>query len=108
MTYTPNTTDVREAYPHAKCLPAFYSPEHPAALAEAHAEFDRWLAAHDAEVAAQALREAAEKLWGDLARTADGPLLPHASRYDRGLWNGFTNAQDWLHDRADQIAKEDR
>ena len=53
--------------------------------------FDRWLAAHDAEVAAQTLRDAAS---APIPRAALNP------RTD-GL-------RQWLRDRADQITKEDR
>ena len=54
-------------------------------------EFDRWLKAHDAEVAAQALRDAAS---APIPRAALNP------RTD-GL-------RQWLRDRANQITKENR
>jgi hypothetical protein len=47
--YTPTTDAVREAY--AVEAGVIYEPE------RREAEFDRWLAAHDREVAAKALRE---------------------------------------------------
>ena len=57
---------VREAYPHAFVLPPFYSPEHAPAVEAKLAEFDRWLAetltAHDREVAAKALEDAADHI----------------------------------------------
>lgn len=51
--YTPTTDTVRATYArhHSKCEPC---GETTAALV---AEFDRWLAAHDREVAARTLRE---------------------------------------------------
>ena len=64
--YTPTTDEVREAYPHASILPPFYSPEHVPAVESKLAEFDRWLAetlaAHDREVAAKALEDAADQI----------------------------------------------
>lgn len=60
--YTPTTEDVREVYKSGAWLraddqesawkPEVYAPRY-------YAEFDRWLAQHDAEVRAQALRDAA-------------------------------------------------
>lgn len=59
--YTPTTEDVRDAYTHgAALLPPYYSDGFQAALAGRRAEFDRWLAAHDREVAARAWDEGYE------------------------------------------------
>ncbi|MBZ2197252.1 DNA -binding domain-containing protein [Occultella gossypii] len=49
--YVPNADDVRESYAIAQ------PRKH---MRQSRAEFDRWLAAHDAEVAEKALREYAE------------------------------------------------
>lgn len=57
--YMPTTDEVREAWPHSRILPAHYSPTYLPTVVERRAEFDRWLAAHDAEVLAEALRTAA-------------------------------------------------
>jgi hypothetical protein len=61
--YTPDTTDVRESYARAEA-DAEYKRRgiHPEQYTEYHEEFDRWLAAHDREVRAKALREAADFL----------------------------------------------
>ena len=75
MSYVPTTEEVRSMYGGPR-----YEPE-----------FDRWLAAHDAEVAAQALRDAA---------SAPIPRAALNTRTD-GL-------RQWLRDRADQVTKEDR
>ena len=76
--YTPLTGQVRAAYAN------YY--RHKSAHAESvdalDAEFSRWLAAHDREVAAGALRDAADE------------------------WGGSTHGpRAWLRARADQIEK---
>ena len=81
MTYTPTTDEVRSMYGGPR-----YEPE-----------FDRWLAARDAEVRAQALREAADWLDG-----FEGPR-GHTSAYDRA----GRDIIRLLRERAEQI-KEDR
>ena len=53
MSYTPTTDEVRASY----AVDGIGAPS----LANGH-RFDRWLAAHDAEVRAQALREAVASL----------------------------------------------
>ena len=94
MTYKPTTEEVRSMYGGPR-----YEPE-----------FDRWLADHDAEVRAQALREAADKIHVSMqkAHKRDGcPLDPMFSQYDQGLWDGYKNAENWLNAYAEQT-KEDR
>jgi|GEM_PF-6316542 len=63
MTYTPTTEDVRREYAGEPCLCGCYDDS----FFAAEAAFDRWLEAHDREVKAQALEEAAE-----LAEGQDG------------------------------------
>jgi hypothetical protein len=70
--YTPTTEQVARAYT-VGMRQAFI-----ASAGEHDAEFTRWLAAHDREVAAKALREAAE--W---ARGIDGDHLYPADLDDR-------------------------
>ena len=68
--------------------------------------YDDELAAHDAEVRAQALREAADKIHVSLQQAhkrAGRPLDPMFSQHDQGLWNGYKNAENWLRARAEQI-----
>lgn len=81
--YTPTTEEVRDWYGHRnrathQPVGEFYK----IMLTGAVAEFDRWLAAHDREVAANALRDAAE----------DGEIQ------DNRPWVHW-----WLTARADQI-----
>ena len=64
----------------------------------------------DAEVQAQALREAADKIHVSMQQAhkrAGGPLDPRFSQHDQGLWDGYKNAERWLRARAEQT-KEDR
>ena len=72
--YTPTTEEVRAVYVAG-------TPPHMVTVTDGNAEFDRWLAAHDRAVKAEALREAAEG-------------------YKRV---GNMHARGWLLDRADQI-----
>ena len=65
MSYTPTTDEVRASY----AVDGIGAPS----LANGH-RFDRWLAAHDAEVRAQALNEAITSLrakFGPTNRAAD-------------------------------------
>ena len=90
--YTPTTADVRHAYVSAR----------------SEEEFDRWLAAHDAEVAAQALGDAADKIHVSLQQAhkrARHTLDPMFSQHDQGLWDGYKNAENWLRDRAYRIER---
>lgn len=82
--FTPTTEVVRDLYDWAateKCLPGTAYDEH-------RAHFDRWLAAHDREVAARALREAAEAAFfdGEQDRTLHGyyVLQQFADRIEKG------------------------
>lgn len=56
MSYTPMTEEVRGDYAHFQCPVGL--PDCTDVFRVALAEFDRWLAAHDAEVAAKAKIEA--------------------------------------------------
>ena len=62
MTYTPTTEEVRSMYGSP-----LYAPE-----------FDRWLAAHDAEVRAQALNEAIASLRAMFGPTTGLPTISPA------------------------------
>lgn len=77
--YTPTTGNVRSVFAYAG------AGQSERRRREA---FDRWLAAHDAEVAARTLREAADA---------------HLSEY--GTWGGASQGA-WLRARADQIEIE--
>ncbi len=55
-TYTPTTEEVKEVWCTPMTMSAAINEE---AHWEAEDQFDRWLTAHDAEVAAKALEEAA-------------------------------------------------
>lgn len=56
MTYTPSTTTIRQAYHYAAGTEATGLQTYE----EVDAEFELWLLQHNREVAAQALRRAAE------------------------------------------------
>ena len=106
MTYTPTTATIRAEYAGRVEAWEMTYAEQEAARAEEVVEFDRWLKAHDAEVAAQALREAADKIHVSLqqAHKRDGrPLDPMFSLHDQGLWDGYKNAENWLRARANRI-----
>ena len=94
--YTPTTEDVEF------CFVGEYDPEMRSRA------FHRWLAAHDREVRAQALREAADKIHVSLQRAhkRDGrPLDPMFHQHDQGLWEGYKNAENWLRARAEHIGR---
>ena len=94
MTYTPTADEVRASY----AVDGIGAPS----LANGH-RFDRWLAAHDAEVRAQALNEAADEL--DLpGSTATGY---YASEQDSGYRDAERDAEKVYYARAEQT-KEDR
>ena len=77
--YTPTTDEVRGAY-------GYWSDSGPHAPPD---EFDRWIKAHHAEVAAQALRDTADVLDRQPAKAKHGlPMMLRA---------------DWLRDRANRI-----
>ena len=66
--YVPTTEQVRGAYARAGFLPVSDGERN-----ERRAAFDRWLAAHDREVKAEALREAAGAMPNRWRRDDDGP-----------------------------------
>ena len=78
MTYTPTTDEVEHRYAYDELYSMDCEADHRA--------FRRWLAAHDVEVRAQALREA-----------ASAPI-PRAALNTRN--NGL---RQWLRDRANRI-----
>ncbi len=94
MSYTPTTDEVRASY----AVDGIGAPS----LANGH-RFDRWLAAHDAEVRAQALREAAD----EADRHADEGC-PSCSNNPVSACSGANNlTAAWLRSRTEQT-KEDR
>lgn len=87
--YTPTTATIRAEYAGRVEAWEMTYAEQEAARAEEVVEFDRWLRAHDAEVRAQALREAADVLDRQPAKAKHGlPMMLRA---------------DWLRDRANRI-----
>lgn len=99
MTYTPTTDEVRDAY-------GYWSDSGPHAPPD---EFNRWLAAHDAEVAAQALRDYAKGRYLDFL---EAPDLPWPDQPE-GMARDYARAAAELMAHADRIAraeqtKEDR
>lgn len=106
-TYVPPTTFVRMAY-------ALAAKDADTSRIEARREFNRWLAERDREVAARALREAADALrgervrWGDygggfygahIIKIIDPKSKPYPTSQSTGLL-------DWLNLRADRIESE--
>lgn len=84
--YTPTTDEVRRAYGDARCVNPY--EDHDSGCPEER-EFDRWLAAHDAEVRADAIAEVAEKLptlmgW----HAAEMETILHAQKRIRALGGG--------------------
>lgn len=86
--YTPTTEQMREDWGDL-VVPVVAPPK--SARAERLAEFDRWLAARDREVAAKALRDAADRFMPHpalgLARLADAAadlLRAEADRIEKG------------------------
>ena len=71
--YTPTTEGVRDDYANWR---VWVSSNLPKTVATGRSEFDRWLAAHDAEVEAQAREQVALKL--------DGARMIHAAHAVRG------------------------
>ena len=57
MTYTPTTDEIRNGW-----IETGWAPDGTLCDKRDGAEFDRWLAAHDAEVRAQALREREQQM----------------------------------------------
>ena len=70
--YTPTTATIRAEYAGRVEAWEMTYAEQEAARAEEVVEFDRWLAAHDAQVAAQALREAADEMEAMLGEHGPG------------------------------------
>ena len=105
MTYKPTTDDLIDTYVIWHLQRHRNSPVDVSQQAERdlRAEAEQTLTAHDAEVRAQALREAADEL--DLpGSTATGY---YASEQDSGYRDAERDAKQWLRARAKQT-KEDR
>ena len=106
MTYKPTTATIRAEYAGRVEAWEMTYAEQEAARAEEVVEFDRWLRAHDAEVRAQALREAADEIRVSMQQAhkrAGRPLDPMFSQCDQGLLVGYKNAENWLRARANRI-----
>lgn len=96
--YTPTTEQVRDGYRY-DTEAEYRDPITPHHEINGRA-FDRWLKAHDAQVAAQALRDAADALDAYQGDVPDDP------RWTCDL--GYYGEAEWLRDRANQITKENR
>ena len=84
--YTPTTATIRAEYAGRVEAWEMTYAEQEAARAEEVVEFDRWLRAHDAEVRAQALREAVASLrakFGPTNRAADYLARAEQTKEDR-------------------------
>ena len=101
--YTPTTATIRAEYAGRVEAWEMTYAEQEAARAEEVVEFDRWLRAHDAQVAAQALREAADE-----AERHANEGRPSCSNNPVSACSGANNlTAAWLRSRAEQT-KEDR
>lgn len=111
--YTPTTEDVREAWAKRNALyrsTSLTSIGHRAHVAtnadrysaEDYAEFDRWLAAHDREVAAKALREAADEVLRRRALVRSSGDVRDDETWD----NGNMSAEATIRARADRIESQ--
>lgn len=93
--YTPTTDKVRAAYLTSR------TREVPRKVGDVMAEFDRWLAAHDRAVKAEALREAADA-WQVGGWSNDIPKGDTRPALILGMAQAGLN---WLRTRADLIER---
>ena len=99
------TEDVRiAAREGAVAMGMLFVDEKPAARDEAVVSFDRWLAAHDAEVAANAVEDAATE--ANLAWVAYRPDGWGSNDSDNEALSAFLWALKWLRARAAAIGAE--
>ena len=92
--FTPTTEQVRKAYVHAFAPQQFFGPVAGADRAGLGGDFDRWLAAHDAELRAQIARELVDE--AQAMTRASAHLLGGSSEknaaYRMGICDGLTGA----------------
>lgn len=93
--YTPTTAELRRDYSRPGVLGEFAAQD----IAEAEAEFDRWLAAHDREVKARALREAAE------SPELHNEITAEMNRNLPFSWHASNGARNFLRAEADRIER---
>ena len=89
--YTPTTERIREFYVRQRFQSEIYAGRPAPGIWERYAEFDRWLAAHDAEVRAGVVAEEPEWEYGIRADGDDEP------------YTDYSDDPDWL---CDQITPE--
>lgn len=99
-TYTPTTEEVRDAYADRKDFESQVRTGLHASEVESLAEFHRWLTAHAAQVRAEVLREAADRIEQE-ARADECTLHDVASVSDlpelsRVMLNGVTRSAERL------------
>jgi hypothetical protein len=101
--YTPNDAVVRDAYLYVYKE----DDEDPTVVPERSLEFERWIAQHDREVAAQALREAANTATSHIWQPGDAPYRNMSVEQQGAYMWGANDAHDivdrLLRDRADQL-----
>jgi hypothetical protein len=85
----PETSDIKDAYLYANGVKSTDTPDR---IADVGAEFDLWLAEHDRQMRAEALREASE------AVNTKAGFLELLSRSDGPIWREQFAA--WLRKRA--------
>lgn len=107
--YTPTIAQVKEGYSLRGWVDEPEAQEEKGWQAQYRrgAEFDRWLAEHDRQVKAEALREAAngaEKAARDWRESASDPMNPSGSaEWDRRNAEARESAARWLRARAASI-----
>lgn len=90
--YTPTTDEIRNVWGEFSEYGGLTNRTSGGSLIDArYAEFDRWLATHDRDIQAQALREVADAVPVDLWATF--------GRADRRVVEGF---KEWLYSKAVQ------
>lgn len=100
--YTPTTEHIRE-YVATGGEPRPWLPPTPAKDEARGTAFDRWITAHDAEVRAQALRDAADEV-ERIDPQWDSALWISEADDERG--GTYWPMPHWLRARADQIEAE--
>ena len=98
--YTPTTQYLQNAYVDTRYNLAAEQGEFPPPIMERYAEFDRWLAEHDATVEAAAEQRGAIKALRDAADEF-APEWP--DKPDLSATRGVSQTRKWLRNRADQM-----
>ena len=105
--FTPTTERVRFAFIDREDFEAQVGGVARPTDEESGEAFDRWLAAHDREVAAQVLRDAADAIESEYDKRAV-VNIDAAYQYNSGVLDGLDLAERVVRARADEIEGEQR